>query len=213
MARTSGDTLDDEREGRSMPKIVDHDERRQVIIDGMRQVVARDGFDAVSIRSIATEVGLSKSTIAHYFADRAELLEIAVSQQTEATLSEFAKINRNACTPDIALKTILAAIPTTAKRRKQSQVWLALLQECGTNPQAAASLAQLNKEVRQGLLMVLEALAENGYVATDRDLSLEAAKLHGLIDGLSLQTLTDPRGTSKAAVERSLAAALSELRS
>ena len=50
-----------------MPKIVDHDKRRQLIIDGMWKIVQRDGFDAVSVRSVAAEEGLSKSTIAHYF--------------------------------------------------------------------------------------------------------------------------------------------------
>lgn len=196
-----------------MPKIVDHDERRQVIIDGMRQVVARDGFDAVSIRSIAAEVGLSKSTIAHYFTDRAELLDIAVGQQTEATLKEFAKIDLEDCTPEVAQKAIMLAIPTTPKRRKQSQVWLALLQECGVNPQVAANLVQLNKDVRAGLAVVLQALSDNGYVAADRDLSVEIAKLHALIDGLSLQTLTDSKGTSKAVIERVITSALADLQS
>lgn len=50
-----------------MPKIVDHDERRELYLDAMFRVIERDGADALSIRSVAAEAGGSKSSIANYF--------------------------------------------------------------------------------------------------------------------------------------------------
>ena len=44
-----------------MPKIVDHDARRSLIIYALWRVVARDGASAVSVRSVASEAGVSRS--------------------------------------------------------------------------------------------------------------------------------------------------------
>ena len=37
-----------------MPKIVDHDERRQAIVNGMWKIVQRDGFEAVSVIGVSS---------------------------------------------------------------------------------------------------------------------------------------------------------------
>ncbi|MDQ1250665.1 MAG: hypothetical protein QG597_5044, partial [Actinomycetota bacterium] len=51
-----------------MPKIVDHEARRREIVEAMWRIVQREGFAAVSVRSVAAEAGLSKASISHYFA-------------------------------------------------------------------------------------------------------------------------------------------------
>jgi AcrR family transcriptional regulator len=157
-----------------MPKIVDHDERRQAIVNGMWKIVQRDGFEAVSVRSVAAEVGLSKSTIAHYFGSQDQILALAVAQQIEATTQELNSLDVSMCTPEVALRAMQLAIPTTARQRRQSQVWLALLQQHGASPEISQTLADLNREVRAGVRTVLAALAANGFVAASRDIDEEA---------------------------------------
>ena len=194
-----------------MPKIVDHEQRRQLIVDGMWKIVQRDGFKAVSVRSVAAEVGLSKSTIAHYFNSQDEILAVAVQQQIEVNNRQFHALDMSSCTPEIAVKAMLVAIPTTPKQRRQSQVWLALLEHSGSSAQIAETLAYLNSEIRAALGVLLNALAQNGYVAQGRDLDAEVVKLHGLIDGLSVQSLTDPKGTSPSSIAKAVALAVADL--
>ena len=94
-----------------MPKVVDHEERRQAIVNGMWKIVQRDGFQAVSVRSVAAEVGLSKSTIAHYFGSQDQILALAVAQQIEATTEEL-----NSPT----FRSAMAAVALRAMRSWQS---------------------------------------------------------------------------------------------
>lgn len=194
-----------------MPKIVNHGERRQLIIDGMWEIVQRDGFNAVSVRSIAAEVGLSKSTIAHYFTSQDEILAVAVQQHIDVNNRKFQALDVATCTPEVALQALLLAIPTTPVQRRQSQVWLALLEHSQSSEQVAESLAHMNREIRAAINVLLQALAANGFVHQGRDLEQEAVKVHAIVDGLSLQSLTDPAGTDPASIQRSVALVIADL--
>jgi len=57
-----------------MPKIVDHDERRRVIVDAVTQIIMREGFDHVTMRNVAQELGFSHGALTRYFPDRKSLL-------------------------------------------------------------------------------------------------------------------------------------------
>ncbi len=194
-----------------MPKIVDHDERRQLIVDGMWRIVQRDGLAAVSVRSIAAEVGLSKSTIGHYFPSQAQVLSLAVEQTIESTTADAIELDLDNCTPAIAESVLLLMVPTTARQRKRAEVWLALLDERNSDPDIGATLTHLNQMVREGIRTLLASMAANGLVGKGRDLDRETIKIHAVIDGLSLQTLTDQKATPTATVKQVLAEVVSDL--
>ncbi len=61
-----------------MPKIVDHSERRRDIIMATWRVIARGGLAHTTTRQIAKEAGCSNGVLAHYFADRADILGSAL---------------------------------------------------------------------------------------------------------------------------------------
>ncbi|MBL5975629.1 MAG: TetR/AcrR family transcriptional regulator [Candidatus Leucobacter sulfamidivorax] len=60
-----------------MPKIVDHDARRDEIAAVAWQIIARDGFDQLTMRRIAGEAGYAHSAFARYFPDKESLLDAA----------------------------------------------------------------------------------------------------------------------------------------
>ena len=62
-----------------------------------------------------------------------------------------------------------------------------------------------------GALMVVRRLAAGGFVSPARDLDFEAAALHTLLDGLSLQTVTDPQLMPDELVEQIVAAHVADL--
>ena len=60
-----------------MPKIVDHEERRQLIARAFQDHVAEHGFAATTYARVAASAGISVGLIQHYFTDRHALLEYA----------------------------------------------------------------------------------------------------------------------------------------
>ncbi len=53
-----------------MPKIVDHDARREEIAQALWRVVRRDGIRAASVRTVAAEAGWSAGAVRYYFPDQ-----------------------------------------------------------------------------------------------------------------------------------------------
>lgn len=184
-----------------MPKIVDHEERRREIVEAMWRVVEQAGFAAVSIRSVAAEAGMSKAAIGHYFPKRSDVIASAVERDIGSVTSELVELDLDTCTIDVAVAALMVVIPTTEQRRRHSQVWLSLLAAQDPDPDISRSLTHLNVTVRVGLMVVLRAFRKQGGVAASRDLLVESARLHALVDGLSLQALTDPTTMPPGQVE------------
>lgn len=176
-----------------MPKIVDHDARRQAIVEALWRVVDRDGFAAVSVRSVAAEAGFSRATIGHYFTSQAAVIAFAVEQNLNSVAQQLITLDLDNCTLDIAVDALLIVVPTTPERRRQAQVWLALAADPQPkDPAVARSLIHLNVTVRVGMMVVIRAMRRQGLVSPTRNTISEAARLHALVDGLSVQTLSDP---------------------
>ncbi len=63
-----------------MPKIVDHEHRRQELVEAVWRVIGRVGIDGVTIREIAVESGYSTGALAHYFRTKDDVLRAALER-------------------------------------------------------------------------------------------------------------------------------------
>lgn len=54
-----------------MPKVVDHERRREDLARAVWAVVARAGVDGATVRAVATEAGWSIGALRYYFATQA----------------------------------------------------------------------------------------------------------------------------------------------
>lgn len=66
-----------------MPKIIDHDQYRAELVDRCRELFARRGYRALSMREIATTLGVSTGTLYHYFPDKRTLFTQCVEATTQ----------------------------------------------------------------------------------------------------------------------------------
>lgn len=57
-----------------MPKIVDHDRQRELLLDACFRLFAEEGYEGTTMRRIAREAGVSTGTLYHYFPDKRALL-------------------------------------------------------------------------------------------------------------------------------------------
>jgi DNA-binding transcriptional regulator YbjK len=196
-----------------MPKIVDHDERRRVIVEALWRVVARDGAHEVSVRHVAAEAGMPKSSIGHYVGTMPQLMGLAVDQLIEANTDYVLTLDLLELDADKVTEALFTLVPVSERRRQMSGVWLLLASQAGADPEFAEVLHRLNESVSEGLSDLLSGLARQGLLHSSRDIATETRRLHALIDGLSLQCMTDPNLRSEAdvrAILRSEVAALGE---
>lgn len=90
-----------------MPRVVDHDQRRQELLEQCFALFAREGYAGLTMRRIASELGTSTGTLYHYFGGKADLfaqmfrwirnrdiLEIAASVPADVPLDQRLELLR-----------------------------------------------------------------------------------------------------------------------
>lgn len=58
-----------------MPKVIDHDQRREHIVDVTWALIVRGGFEAATMREIANAAGFANGALKRYFASKDVLVE------------------------------------------------------------------------------------------------------------------------------------------
>ena len=61
-----------------MPKVVDHDQRREDIAHVACQVIAKHGFEQATVARIARAAGYTTGMVAHYFESKQQIVIAAL---------------------------------------------------------------------------------------------------------------------------------------
>ncbi|MFM9135631.1 MAG: TetR/AcrR family transcriptional regulator [bacterium] len=187
-----------------MPKIVDHDERRRHIVEALWRVVDRDGVTAVSVRTVAAEAGMPKSSIGHYVGTMPQFLTLAVRELEQSNTDHILALGLFDLDVDKVTEILYTLVPVSDRRRQMSGVWLVLAVHSTTDPDLAAVLHDLNNHMTDGLFDLVRGMSHQGLLHPQREPEREARRLHALIDGLSLQSMTDAALRDPVAIRQAL---------
>ncbi|MGW5351757.1 TetR/AcrR family transcriptional regulator [Streptomyces sp. NPDC004031] len=196
-----------------MPKVVDHEERRAELAVALWRIALRDGFDAVSVRSVAKESGWSAGALRHYFPDKTAMVLFAVDHAVAAVRERVAAANAAAggLSPEFVQAHLEQLLPLDDERRLESEAWFALVVLAHRDAAAAERRAEVDDLIRASVESAVAALAELGRLGAGRDRAAEAARLHALLDGLVLQLLAHPPRLTPPTARALLAAHLADL--
>ena len=165
-----------------MPRVVDHELRRDQIIRATRAVLARDGVDGATMRNIARQARCSTGRITHYFADKDELM-IAVLRSIH--LSSRQRMDSVLEDGDNRLERVInATMPLDDERRDEWAIWVTFWAHAVQNDTLQTELS-----VRYADWTALLA----GLLGTDPD-NTAVTMLVALIDGLGTRIALDPAG-------------------
>lgn len=110
-----------------MPIQVDLTERRAAIADATVGVAARDGLPAVTIRSIAAELGASTTVITNYLPTRTALLVNALQQIESKWLDELEAELAGAGGAAALRRAMRVAVDWDSDELLRFQFWIAVL--------------------------------------------------------------------------------------
>ena len=185
-----------------MPKIVDHDLRKQELVSATWQVIARTGIVGVTTREIAREAGVSTGVLAHYFANKEELLAAALNRSHQQVYARLRERTQGLLGLDALRVVMLEALPLDEQRLLEAQIevnfWsLALGHE---------ALRELQHEEFERFWDVLHYRVSEaqklGQVWPDLNADDVTHQLMVLVEGLSLEAVLYP---SRATPERQTA--------
>jgi AcrR family transcriptional regulator len=188
-----------------MPKVVDAEMRRHELAEATARLIARGGLEAVTMRDVATEAGLTTGSVTHYFSGKRELLLFTLN----SSLARRRERRRSAAQagPVQALRTSLeGALPLDAERRRHWMVTIAFCTVAAGDAELAAAQRDAYREFRD---TVAEQLVACGLTA--RHASREAERLIAVVDGVAVQALFDAESWPPARQSAMLADAIASV--
>ena len=167
-----------------MPKKIDHEQRRRVLAEALWRVLAGSGLEAVSLRQVAAEAGVSMGMVQHYFADKEEMVLFALSSMTEQVSRRigeaFAGLPED---PRQRVRAVLVEmLPLDDERRLEAQVAVTFLAHAPVGRRIAE---YLRSGYAEGHAYLTNQLVAAGIPDPER----EASTLFAVVDGLTAHTL------------------------
>jgi AcrR family transcriptional regulator len=161
-----------------MPKIIDHDERRRALAEGVWRVIARDGVAAASVRTVAAEVGLSTGSLRHSFPAHADLLVYAMHLVVERIESRVARAATTTGRRAVEQR-LQQLLPLDDERRIENEVWLAFTAAALVSPGLREVWDEVHRAQRRACTLAVTQLGAG-------DVDIEASRLHAVLDGLAV---------------------------
>ncbi len=179
-----------------MPKEVDHDERREELLEAVWRVIVRDGIEGTTIRGIAKETGWSTGVLSHYFADKDEIIASALRLAYERIATRWDEKLDGLTGVSALYELVVDNLPLDDERKLETQLlmnyWSMMIRghELTARPRRRGPLLVdlLTRFVREG--------QEAGEIQRREAPEDIAERLLGLIDGFSLHALLNPERLS-----------------
>jgi AcrR family transcriptional regulator len=191
-----------------MPKTVDHDARREELLGAVWAVIVRDGLDRATIRSIAKETGWSPGVLAHYFADKDDILvsalRLMLARIEDRWDEKLAGLSGLAALRELVLDNL----PLDDERKRETRLLMNYWSRSMRAPRRADEMSWRRGPLLVDRLAALVVEAQEAGELVREEPADVAERLLALIDGLSLHALLDPRRVTR---ERQVSLANQEL--
>ena len=168
------------------------DQRREQLLDVTKDLVAREGFHAVSIEAIAREAGITRPIVYGHFRDLPALLEALVDREGVRALEQLSEVlstyEREGEPADLMLAALRGYLEAV---RADPATWRLVLMP----PEGAPAV--LRERIASGRLQVVGQLAQVvgvgfGAGTASPDPELTARMLSAVSDEAARLLLTDP---------------------
>lgn len=171
----------------TVPKQVDHEQRRREIAAALWRVVGARGVEAVSLRAVAAEAGVSMGLVQHYFHTRDEMLSFAMDTVAERVAQRYAaEVSQlpQPLSPRAAVRALLVQfLPGDEAARLEGHALLGFLIGGPPDDPLAERLRDGMRQLRE---FVGGQIAEAGLAA---DPETATTALLGLTDGLAVHVM------------------------
>jgi AcrR family transcriptional regulator len=173
-----------------------------VIADAAITVIAREGLDALSIRQVASEAGVSIGAVQHHFRSRAELVLGVLNRSVERQTARVVAAP-NAATIIESLSSRLARLlPKDTSSREDAIVWVAMAA-------AAARDSLIGPRQREVVAMSVRAIEaalrqaqDVGEISPQLDIQQTALMIEASVDGFILHAAASGRIIKQDTISR-----------
>jgi len=169
----------------TVPKKVDHHARRTQIADALMRIAAAQGLEAVSLRHVAAEAGVSAGMVQHYFRTKDEMMTFALGVVSDRVQSRIAaEVAGGTPSPKGIVRAVLTQmLPLTEPRLLEGQVALAFFAYAAHKPEFASGLHETTAGMQA---FIADQIRAATAAPTHLDPDHAAMVLLAVVEGLGL---------------------------
>ncbi|WP_394617759.1 TetR/AcrR family transcriptional regulator [Lentzea sp. JNUCC 0626] len=186
-----------------MPKRVDHEEKRRDLAEALFRIASTRGLQAVTLRAVAAEAGVSMFQIQYYFPTKEEMLRHAWQRITELGAERagqgIAEAARTGDERAVIRACVLGVLPTDERTRMLCAVQIAYFAVDVTRGGQAPDQQAMLPHLVNLIASQLEQARQRGRISPGPDLRLEADALAIMTVGLLSGMLVDAYDATRAA--------------
>jgi AcrR family transcriptional regulator len=175
-----------------VPRVVDHDERRDEIVAAAARVIAREGMDAATVRRIAVEAGYSSGVLDHYFHGKDDILLSALQASHDRIRHRVGAALKGRIGLEALHALLEDNLPLDEQRRDETRLEMQFWARSAADATLAAVQQTVADELRRAVLQRLGEAAAAGELPAALDLESAADRLLTFVDGLSVRAVLYP---------------------
>jgi TetR/AcrR family transcriptional repressor of bet genes len=171
-----------------LPRVVDHEERREQLSAAVWHVVSEHGLDGLTLRAVAKAAGCTTGRAAHYFGDKNALLTHARQVMHRRMAARIEALPAFDSPRERLRAVLLEGVPLDDERRLNSTIWAYFLMAARTDRQMLAEHVTRH----ESWIRRLTGLLHDACPAPPADVELRARGLVALLEGLALCGVATP---------------------
>lgn len=196
-----------------MPKVVDHAARRESIVQAVTHVIERNGFERLTMRELASELGYAHGALNRYFPNKQAVLTasfVHLHDQADARISRVVTGRRGLDALEAMCREIL---PFGDFGRRAATVVLAFWARAAQDSEIGQIHHAHNMRWRNRMRQFLLQAREDGELREDIDIDSAVSELAVRNAGWQMQASLMGSESSDETIAQSLTAHIGSLRS
>ena len=160
--------------------------------DATIAIIAEEGFDRVSVRSVAARLGVAPGTVQYRSPSRRTLLTDALVRSVQRQAGRVVSHETDPADPETLVRALAELLPTGAVQREDAAAWVAFGAAASTRPWLADPYWEALVIMRTWVEGVLAGTRQAGLMRTDLSPAAGARLVTALVNGLALDLLNAP---------------------
>jgi len=160
--------------------------------DATIAIIAEEGFDRVSVRSVAARLGVAPGTVQYRSPSRRTLLTDALVRSVQRQAGRVVSHETDPADPETLVRALAELLPTGALQREDAAAWVAFGAAASTRPWLADPYWEALVIMRTWVEGVLAGTRQAGLMRTDLSPAEGARLVTALVNGLALDLLNAP---------------------
>lgn len=160
--------------------------------DATIAIIAEEGFDRVSVRSVAARLGVAPGTVQYRSPSRRTLLTDALVRSVQRQGGRVLSHEVDPAQPETLVRALAELLPTGAVQREDAAAWVAFGAAASTRPWLADPYWEALQIMRTWVEGILTDARKAGRMRVDLSPAEGARLVTAVVNGLTLDLLNAP---------------------